>query len=175
MIDKITCPECDEVFEHHDLKKHMTDEEFARYERLKLRATLNAIPDFRWCIAPNCDNGQIHDVEGGTIFTCNSCKYKSCTTCEREFHDGETCEQYTERMAAQDDLNKASEATINAMAKECPKCRSKIEKNGGCDHMTCKSFKKAQIVIERVDFLETLQKNLPRMEHPRSRFPHTEY
>jgi IBR domain, a half RING-finger domain len=138
VVDKITCPECDKVFENHDLKKHTTDEEFARYERLALRATLNAIPSFRWCIGPNCDSGQIHDAEGGTIFTCTSCKYKSCTTCEREFHEGETCEQYTERMAAQDGLNKASEATIAAMAKECPKCKSKIEKNGGCDHMTCK-------------------------------------
>lgn len=28
--DKITCPECEAVFEHNDLKKHATEEEFAR-------------------------------------------------------------------------------------------------------------------------------------------------
>ena len=43
-------------------------------------------------------------------------------------------------MAAQDMFNAASEAKIASTAKECPGCKSKIEKDGGCDHMTCKSL-----------------------------------
>ncbi|CAH1763633.1 11289_t:CDS:10 [Entrophospora sp. SA101] len=30
-----------------------------------------------------------------------------------------------------------SEAFIQSNTKECPKCKSKIQKDGGCDHMTC--------------------------------------
>lgn len=30
---------------------------------------------------------------------------------------------------------------LNAHTKECPKCQSTIEKNGGCNHMTCKKCK----------------------------------
>lgn len=36
----------------------------------------------------------------------------------------------------------ASAAIIKDTAKECPKCRSNIEKNRGCDHMTCKTFQR---------------------------------
>ena len=43
-------------------------------------------------------------------------------------------------MAAQDTFNAALEAKIASTAKECPGCKSEIEKNGGCDHMTCKSL-----------------------------------
>lgn len=108
-----------------------------RYDRLSTRAALNAIPGFRWCIAPFCDSGQIHDSEG-SIMTCTECKFRTCTNCDREFHDGETCDEYTERMGIQEDLIKQSEEAIEQMAKQCPGCKTRIEKNGGCDHMTCK-------------------------------------
>lgn len=32
-----------------------------------------------------------------------------------------------------------SEQAVRSMTKECPHCHAPIEKNGGCDHMTCKS------------------------------------
>ncbi|TLD28024.1 Diacylglycerol O-acyltransferase [Venturia nashicola] len=135
--DKITCPECEVVFEYNDLKKHATEEEFDRYDRLSTRAALSAIPEFRWCIAPFCESGQIHASED-TIMTCTECKFRICTNCDREFHDGETCDEYTERMGIQDDLIKQSEEAIEQLAKQCPGCKSRIEKDGGCDHMTCK-------------------------------------
>lgn len=104
---------------------------------------MNATPGFRWCLGPGCDSGQIHDTDNGSIMTCAGCKFKQCTTCERELHEGESCEQYTARMAAQGALNRASEETIAQITKDCPNCKRKIEKNGGCDHMTCKSHRRS--------------------------------
>lgn len=72
--------------------------------------------------------------------TCTECKFRTCTNCDREFHDGETCDEYTERMGLQSDLIQQSEEAIEQMSKQCPGCKSRIEKNGGCDHMICKLF-----------------------------------
>ncbi|KAI5787686.1 hypothetical protein DFH27DRAFT_633178 [Peziza echinospora] len=33
----------------------------------------------------------------------------------------------------------ATENILKDLAKQCPKCRSWIQKNGGCDHMTCRA------------------------------------
>jgi hypothetical protein len=109
-----------------------------RYLRLSVRAGLAEDPNFHWCIGPECESGQIHDGSGGDIFSCAACGYKSCSRCERPWHHGETCEQYTARLVAVDGNEAASTAFILSNTKECPGCKSRIQKDGGCDHMTCK-------------------------------------
>jgi hypothetical protein len=65
---------------------------------------------------------------------CPYCEYAMCLTCSRPWHGNNSCNK---EKAAE---NKKSEAAIVQMgAKPCPKCGANIEKNGGCDHMTCKS------------------------------------
>ncbi|CAG8437664.1 10520_t:CDS:2 [Ambispora gerdemannii] len=36
-------------------------------------------------------------------------------------------------------LEEETKAFISSMSKKCPKCNVNIEKNGGCDHMTCRA------------------------------------
>ncbi|KDN48018.1 hypothetical protein RSAG8_03034, partial [Rhizoctonia solani AG-8 WAC10335] len=38
-----------------------------------------------------------------------------------------------------DNDNRESEKYIRKHAKKCPSCGRQIQKNGGCDHMTCRS------------------------------------
>merc|ERR1712100_281120 len=59
-----------------------------------------------------------------------------CSDAEVGDHDPATCEQVDQRR------QKATDESENvnwmmANTKRCPKCRSPIEKNGGCMHMTC--------------------------------------
>lgn len=106
-----------------------------------MRAALNAIPDFRWCLASSCPNGQIHEAAiDGPIFSCSHCGAQHCVTHEVEWHKGETCQQYDYRVSGKKkrDEEKASARTILNTTKPCPKCTAHIEKNDGCDHMTCK-------------------------------------
>ena len=112
-----------------------------RYDRLATRAAMSAIPNFRWCLNPKCESGQIH--ESGLdepIFTCASCKFRSCTKHNQPWHEGETCDQFDYRKSGKKhrDEEAASEKLIAETTKKCPKCDSNIEKNEGCDHMTCK-------------------------------------
>ncbi|KAH9868355.1 hypothetical protein J1614_007427 [Plenodomus biglobosus] len=63
-------------------------------------------------------------------------------------HEGETCDEYECRTSAQQHAEQiaqeeASLAAIAHFSKKCPGpgCGYNIEKNNGCDHMTCKFWK----------------------------------
>lgn len=80
----------------------------------------------------------------GNIITCASCSHKVCAIHENAWHEGETCENYDRRSLsrkAQENREQeaASLAAIRKMSKKCPglDCNYYIEKNSGCDHMTC--------------------------------------
>lgn len=102
--------------------------------------------DFRWCRA--CESGQVHDGGGveNNIFTCVACGDKVCIL-HNTWHEDETCREYEYRASEQQqrDRNAQEEASLAAIAqcsKKCPGpgCEYNIEKNDGCDHMTCKCF-----------------------------------
>lgn len=60
-----------------------------------------------------------------------------------EWHEGRTCEEIDEQTAEAKKAEKeANEAYLAANTKTCPKkkCGRLIEKNGGCQHMTCELF-----------------------------------
>jgi hypothetical protein len=83
--------------------------------------------------------------EEGNIFTCASCGHKVCILHEHTWHEGETCEDYDYRSSGRKERDQraqeaASLAAIGKLSKKCPgpHCVYNIEKNDGCDHMTCK-------------------------------------
>lgn len=93
-----------------------------------------------------CGSGQIHiSGEEGNIFRCVSCGHKVCVIHDGTWHEGETCEDYTYRTSGQKEKDQraqeeASVEAIGKITKKCPGpgCVYNIEKNDGCDHMTCK-------------------------------------
>jgi hypothetical protein len=83
--------------------------------------------------------------EEGNIFTCASCGHKVCILHENTWHEGETCEEYDYRSSGRKERDQraqeaASLEAIGKFSKKCPniECVYHIEKNDGCDHMTCK-------------------------------------
>lgn len=100
-----------------------------------------------WCPAPDCNtlvqfNDYVPTKEEVTkkitqlpIINCVK-DHNFCVLCKYENHFPVPCfivERWVEK------CNNDSETAhwINLNTKPCPKCQSSIEKNGGCNHMTC--------------------------------------
>ena len=99
------------------------------------RSFLEQMEEFIWCSNPKCAMGQLN--HGGTaenIVSCLRCRQKTCFTHKTAWHTDLTCDQYELTM---DSKAQASLKWITQNTKQCPKCSYRIEKNEGCDHMTC--------------------------------------
>ncbi|KUJ23217.1 uncharacterized protein LY89DRAFT_605984, partial [Mollisia scopiformis] len=123
--DQISCPECPETLP---------------YDVKSLLAAFRTIPGFTMCLGPGCGSGQIHG--GGDeepIMTCKTCEFKTCFAHKMPWHTGQTCAQYDAARRERMEQESASDALIAQIAKACPnpECGHAIEKNHGCDHMTC--------------------------------------
>ena len=60
-----------------------------------------------------------------------------CFNCSREYHYPLSCKQ----LDAWNEKGKSESETarwVQVNTKKCPKCLWPIEKNGGCNHMTCR-------------------------------------
>ncbi|OCK96270.1 uncharacterized protein K441DRAFT_553141 [Cenococcum geophilum 1.58] len=149
---EIRCPGlgCKELLGHADVQRYAAPEVYLRFDALSAREALNDDPNFRWCRRAGCKSGQIHENGTGTdgkIFQCVVCNFKVCTVHEDTWHEGETCKEYDYRTSGRKErdqkaLDEASLKAIRKFAKKCPgkrgKCGWNIEKNDGCDLMTCK-------------------------------------
>ncbi|CAG8511480.1 10940_t:CDS:2, partial [Scutellospora calospora] len=139
---KVRCPKphCTYELTYNDLKRLTSKELFDRYDNLLLRAEIRGISNLRWCKAPDCDFAQEHTTgDIMPIITCKACGQKSCFTHDVPWHDGLTCEEFTEQLRLKNqEENDANRAYFELHTKSCPRCKKPIEKNNGCDHMTCR-------------------------------------
>lgn len=89
-----------------------------------------------WCPAPNCSRAlKIGSSIAALGIRCK-CGYEGCFACAKEDHSPATCHEYEKWMEG---ILKDAGASdyILANTKGCPNCKVNIEKNQGCDHMTC--------------------------------------
>jgi len=98
------------------------------YLDAEFKATMSANPDFRWCISPTCESGQIHSE--GDIFRCVECDTKACAHCNVAWHGGETCIAYQARLRTQPLEEQRSAQELQKVSKLCPNCSRRTLKNG---------------------------------------------
>jgi ariadne-1 len=101
--------------------------------------------NLKWCPAPECIYAiscAIRRRELNRIVptvTC-TCGHPFCFGCSLNDHLPTPCALVRKWVKkCEDDSETAN--WISANTKECPKCNSTIEKNGGCNHMTCRKCK----------------------------------
>lgn len=133
-----TCPShgCGEAITEDVFKKFVSDKDFEKYSRFLLRSFVDINKSYKWCPTPGC-NKAISSSGGCFDVTCD-CGCVFCIRCGEESHVPVSCEQLA--MWHEKCRNESETANwILANTKKCPKCSVRIEKNQGCNHMTCRS------------------------------------
>jgi hypothetical protein len=139
-MGKIKCPcpdKCVAHFEDEDVQ-HFAPSTFSRYKLFSNRRIVESNPNSFFCPNPNCINVNI----GGTVLhktnscmefrvTCGECGTKACVKCGQTHSILVSCESNIGN-----EFNTWKYST-NEGCKRCPQCMMYIEKNEGCNHMTC--------------------------------------
>ncbi|XP_063417872.1 E3 ubiquitin-protein ligase RNF14-like isoform X1 [Mytilus trossulus] len=160
-VQHLLCPEpkCETEIRPYILKEVLNDDDYERWERLILQYGLDTMGDIIYC--PRCQNVVVKEEDLGH---CLSCLFTFCTKCLEKWHQGDTCffekevegdeegkngstkSEYVEESekAERKRLHKQRRAEMNlsyqlikARTRQCWKCKSPIEKNGGCNKVTC--------------------------------------
>lgn len=91
----------------------------------------------RWCPAASCLNVIKVNFSDARPVKC-TCDKEFCFKCGETWHDPVLC-VYLKRWIKKCDDDSETYNWIAANTKECPLCRATIEKDGGCNHMVCRS------------------------------------
>jgi hypothetical protein len=116
-------------------------EETALFEASFLSHVHARSKQFRYCPTPDCRVIYRHceddDSDDGRVLQCPACLARICARCHVEFHEGLTCPEYID--AASGGLRALQRWKEANGVKACPTCKADLEKNGGCNHITCAS------------------------------------
>ncbi|KAK3346681.1 hypothetical protein B0T25DRAFT_461451 [Lasiosphaeria hispida] len=144
---RIQCPSdgCDLIVDARSLDLLVNPELKERYHELLNRTYVEDKDTLKWCPAPDCQNAiecgvKKKDLDKVVPTVSCLCAHRFCFGCILSDHQPAPCElvkKWLKKCA--DDSETAN--WISANTKECPKCNSTIEKNGGCNHMTCRKCK----------------------------------
>ncbi|KAL8366504.1 hypothetical protein RB595_005004 [Gaeumannomyces hyphopodioides] len=96
--------------------------------------------DFRFCPTPDCGRVyRVHNVGAAdaepVVFTCPACIESTCTACHGNAHQGYTCAEFRDLGAGGHGALARAKAKLGI--RDCPRCKTPIEKTEGCNHMTC--------------------------------------
>ncbi|OAQ25430.1 RING finger domain-containing protein [Linnemannia elongata AG-77] len=144
---RILCPEsgCSVLVDEANIKRIISPSTLTKYRRLQDKAYIADLDNLRWCPAPNCENAvecrlAHHNFDTVVPTVSCACGHDFCFGCGLDNHQPASCglvKMWQKKCA--DDSETAN--WISANTKECGKCQSTIEKNGGCNHMTCRKCK----------------------------------
>jgi len=92
--------------------------------------------NIKWCTAAGC--GCAIRARKGQMGVQCSCGKRFCFSCNQDDHRPASCDELRRwQIKCHDDSETYNWLMTNTKA--CPKCQTSIEKNGGCNHMTCKT------------------------------------
>lgn len=137
----ITCPEykCKTFISENVLKYIIDENKWNIYKRHIIQNyILKHSKTMKYCPQNDCNTISIGNYYTKTI-TCD-CTYKYCFKCHNISHYPASCQEY-QNWIGNVEISVSNETWMIAHTKLCPNCKVNIEKNNGCNHMTCKNCK----------------------------------
>jgi IBR domain, a half RING-finger domain/Zinc finger domain/RNA-binding, Nab2-type zinc finger len=129
---------CDVPIAISTVHQNVSAELYLQLAKSSLTAYISSNSDvYQFCVTADCP--QVYQRDTGVV-VCDCCETSICTSCRTNMHEGLTC---TEFKLYESDPAEAALALWKKQndVRECPSqgCQAAIEKNGGCNHMTCGS------------------------------------
>lgn len=142
----IKCPGCDLSLNSEDIDNISGKGKSEEVLESSIKEFVERKSNYRWCPSPDCDT--IIEILNVTeipnivkryeipVATCSH-GHQFCVNCSFENHSPAPC-LLTDAWIAKGRDDSETVNWILTNTQQCPKCLSSIEKNGGCNHMTCK-------------------------------------
>lgn len=137
-VQRVSCPavDCKLTIPDEVVKKLVDKPIYEKYLHFVTKSFVEDNTHVTWCPAPGCGNAITTDMISGQVVQC-SCSFHFCFSCHHEAHAPASCEQVrTWSKKCSDDSETGH--WMGANTKSCPRCSVYVEKNGGCNHMTCR-------------------------------------
>jgi ariadne-1 len=116
------------------------EETYKKYKKYYKKSFVEISKQMKWCPAPNCSYFVDYPSRKQTDIYCN-CGSNWCFKCTKPAHRPLPCDllaKWNDRINSGNDDN---DIWIKLNTKACPNCKSNIQKNQGCMHMTCRNCK----------------------------------
>ncbi|TFY62531.1 hypothetical protein EVJ58_g3795 [Rhodofomes roseus] len=110
----------------------LSSKDFEDVVHASFRAYVHSRPlEYHYCPTRDCE--QVYRVgSDNSVLQCPSCLIRICPKCHAEYHEERSC-RYNETVSQLlfDEWKGGHDV------KDCPKCKTAIEREAGCNHMTC--------------------------------------
>lgn len=139
-----TCmhPECQQVITE-DTVKYLAPELLPKYRDFQVRSYIKSNKLMRWCPGAGCErvavSGKFSGTSTGFGFVTCACSTEFCMDCGEPTHGPVNCALLKKwQIKCVDESESVSWILVNTKQCPNPNCSVHIEKNQGCNHMTCK-------------------------------------
>lgn len=133
-------PSCRRHLAEEEIRDISSREQLTAYYNITMTEYARGQHGFRQCPTPDCSYIFINDTNSQTTFQCPCCERYYCANCLLPHAQRTSCAQAQrdrEVSISPDQAERATAEWKRAHTKQCPHCHRAIEKNEGCNHMTC--------------------------------------